>query len=179
MTTLFTGNQIACVAFLAFLSGCSESEPEIISMDPAYSGNEVVYALSSASVYNMSGTVTLKERKDNSTDVIVQLNGTTGTTAQFPVHLHLGDVSLDDANVAALLLPVADKTGRSETNLKQLADESPISFAELRRLNACIKIHASTVGEARNIILAAGNIGSAISGTSPSGRLSIGLCKSE
>lgn len=170
--------KVWCLAFLAYLIGCSEREPvEDLKMD--HTGNEVTYWLSSASAYNMSGTVTFKERLDSSTDVVIQLDGTTGSAALFPVHLHMGDVTADDADVAALLLPVPDKNGKSETTLRYLADESPISFKELKDLNACIKIHLSHTGEARNVILAAGNVGSAVSNVSPSGRLSIGLCKSE
>ncbi len=171
------GYKIACIALLAGLAGCSPNEQEI-NIDSKYTGNEAVYALTSASAYNMSGTVTFRERKDNSTDVEIALNGIKGTSALFPVHLHLGDVVTDDAAIAAMLQPVDDKTGKSLTNLRQLADESSINFTNLTELDACIKIHLSFTGEAQNVILAAGNIGSAVSNPSAAGRTSIGVCRS-
>lgn len=178
MVRQYSCSTIAALAIVVCIAGCSPAERED-ALNPDYTGNELVYALTSASAYNMSGVVTFKERTDHSTDIVIELEGIKGTSAQFPVHLHPGDVTMDDAEIAAMLLPVSDKTGKSETNLRQLLDESPINFSELKKLNACIKIHLSHVGEARNVILAAGNVGSAVSNPDPAGRLSIGLCKSE
>jgi hypothetical protein len=107
----------------------------------------------------------------------VTLNGTSGNL-QHPVHLHAGDISLADADVMALLNPVDGKTGKSTTNISMLADESIITYNELKKFAGCIKIHLAASGPERDIILAAGNIGDLSTGIS-SGRLSVGTCKSE
>lgn len=165
------------ILLAAGLAACT-TEPEIEN-EKIYTGNEVTYPLVSASVYNMSGTVTFRERTDLTTEVSITLTGNTGTDAKLPVHLHLGDVSEEDAYVAALLQPVDDRTGRSETHLERLANETSIRYADLKNLDACIKIHLSATGEGSKIILAAGNIGSAALAANPAGRRSIGICRSE
>jgi hypothetical protein len=153
--------------------GCQERENGL----EEFTGNELVYSLQSGSVYDISGTITFKERKDGSSQVYVNLSGTEGNI-ELPVHLHLGDISEADADVAALLNPVIGSIGKSETHLTKLANELPISFADIKELNASIKIHLSETGPGRDIILAAGNIGAALDNAS-SGRFGIGVCKSE
>jgi len=143
-----------------------------------FTGNEVTYDLQSASEYNVSGTVTLKEKRDGTTMMVVKVNGTSGVS-KLPVHLHLGDITTPGADVAALLNPVNAKTGNSETILKQLADESEVSYSDLLKLNACIKIHLSDVGPERDIILAGGNIGASMIKSIENGRTGFVPCKSE
>ncbi len=143
-----------------------------------FTGNEVTYDLQSASEYNISGTVTLKEKRDGSTQVVVKVTGTSGES-KLPVHLHLGDITTPAADVAALLSPVNAKTGTSETILKQLADESEVSYSDLIKLNACIKVHLSDVGPERDIILAGGNIGASMIKSIENGRTGFVPCKSE
>lgn len=152
---------------------CQESES--IS---DFTGNEITYSLQSGSQYSVSGTATIKERRDGSSTVLVSLSGTSGDS-KLPVHLHLGDITTPGADVAALLSPVNSKTGISETTLTQLANETSISYTELVKLEACLKVHLSDTGAERDIILAGGNIGeSAVKATS-SGRATLGVCKSE
>ena len=57
-----------------------------------FTGNEVTYDLQSASQYNVSGVVTVREKRDGTTQVTVKLTGTSGES-KLPVHLHLGDIS--------------------------------------------------------------------------------------
>jgi hypothetical protein len=59
-----------------------------------------------------------------------------------------------------------------------LADESTISYKQLIELNACIKIHLSSSGPDKDVVLAAGNIGEA-AGDVSGGRLGVSVCKSE
>jgi hypothetical protein len=143
-----------------------------------FTGNEVTYDLQSASQYNVSGVVTMKEKRDGTTQVTVKLTGTSGDS-KLPVHLHLGDISSPGADVAALMSPVNAKTGTSETILKQLADETEVSYSDLIKLNACVKIHLSDVGPERDIILAGGNIGASMAKSIESGRTGFVPCKSE
>lgn len=157
------------------LSACRESEQAVNS---DLTGNQTVYSLQAGSTYNISGTVTFKEKKDGTALIDLALTGTEGT-AEFPVHLHMGNIAAPDAAVAALLNPVQGKSGASETNLLQLADESKVTYAQLLQLSACVKVHLGATGPDRDIILAAGNIGQAASTDVSSGRLGISVCKSE
>ena len=143
-----------------------------------FTGNETTYALQKGSTYDISGVVTLKERKDGTATVLVDLTGIS-SEAKYPVHLHLGDLSVNGADVAALLSPVIGTTGKSETRIDRLADETPVSYSDLVKINACIKIHLSDTGTERNIILAAGNIGTAVTKTVAGGRVGVSVCKSE
>jgi len=143
-----------------------------------FTGNEVTYDLQPASQYNISGIVTFKERRDGTTEVNVKLTGTSGDS-KLPVHLHLGDISTPDADVAALLNPVNATTGISETHLKQLANESDITYEDVIKLNACIKIHLSDTGPERDVILAGGNIGASMEKSIQNGRTGFVPCKSE
>lgn len=156
------------------LLGCQESEVAKSEL----TGNEMVFPLAAGSVYDISGTVAFKEKKDGTTLVSIALSGT-DAGGLYPVHLHLGAISAADAAVAALLTPVDGATGKSETSFSMLADESPITYQDLKSLNACIKIHLAEAGPGRDIILAGGNIGSA-SSAEARGRLpEFGICKSE
>lgn len=154
-------------------AACQESENT-----SEFTGNEITYALLQGSEYEISGTVILKERKDGSTTITVSLTGTDGS-AKLPVHLHLGDISQADADVAALLSPVDSKTGKSETILTRLADETTVAYADLIALEACIKIHLADTGPGRDVVLAGGNIGESFTKSLSSGRRGIGICKSE
>jgi hypothetical protein len=157
------------------LVACQDNET---TGDKDFTGNETVYALTAGSEYDVDGTVTLKEKTDGSTVVIVALSGTEGS-AEHPVHIHLGDISAPGADVYALLNPVVGSVGTSETTLTKVADESAITYQQLVALDACMKVHLAATGESKDIILAGGNIGSAVTKASSSGRVAFGVCKSE
>ena len=96
------------------------------------------------------------------------------------MHLHLGDISTKGADVALLMNPVSGATGRSETTFNILSDESAIDYTRLTQLPACIKIHLGDTGVDRDVVLAAGNIGSSMTQSSNGGRSSgVAVCKSE
>ncbi len=157
---------------MAVLAGCQKNE--VVS---EFTGNQASYGLVQASQYAVSGMVTFKDRKDGATTVSVQLTGTDGT-AQLPVHLHMGDVATNGATVAAILNPVYGQTGKSETILSQLADQTKVSYRDLLKLSAYINVHASISGPQSAVILAAGNIGA--NGTKTSSASSrIGVCSSK
>jgi len=163
---------IGIVLIISALISCQENES---SSD--FTGNEITYQLVKGSDYDISGTVVIKERKDGTATVEVNLTGTEGN-GRFPVHLHKGSISAPDADVAALLKPVHAETGISETVLTNLADESPVRYADLIAMDACIKVHLSDTGLERNIILAGGNIGASVGKASASGREGFAVCKS-
>jgi len=155
------------------LLACQEKD----EIKTEFTGNESVYALLQASYYRISGTVTLRERFDGTALIDVELIGTEGAM-EHPVHLHLGDISTPGADVAAVLSPVIGSTGKSETVLTRLADETPISYKELLALDACIKVHFAATGESRDMILAGGNIGVASTRENTGGRMGFAVCKS-
>lgn len=165
-------NVLWIVALAVIVISCQKSE--LVS---EYTGNEASYALMPGSDFPVSGLVTFKERKDGSTTVVVSLTGTNGSQ-KLPVHLHLGDIGTPDADIAALLSPVDAQTGRSETILTALADESKVNYTQLIALAACVKIHLDSTGPGRDVILAAGNIGANASKSTSNGRISIGVCSS-
>lgn len=134
-------------------AGCQEME-----VPTDLTGYETTYELVAASTHDVKGIVTFKERKDGHTNVVIELNGTNGN-AKHPVHLHLGDITTPDADVAAQLNPVAAATGISETVLNSLTDETPITYRGLLSLKASIKVHLSDSGPEREIVLAGGNVG--------------------
>lgn len=156
---------------LLLLMACEENgeTPDL------FTGNEVIYTLEAGSTYTITGTLTLKEKKDGSAFILAELTGTEGSL-QHPVHLHLGDLSTPDAEVAALLTPVLGSTGMSETNLSTLANETSVTFAQLIELNACVKIHLAESGPGRDVILAGTNIGVAVQSAS-NGRIGIAVCQ--
>jgi len=143
----------ASILIAVVLLSCQEQETV-----SDFTGNAISYELMAGSEYNVSGTISFKERIDGFTTVLIALNGTDGT-ARHPVHLHLGTIATPHADVAALLSPVMAATGQSETLLDRLADDTPIHYQDISKLQACIKIHLSDSGPDRDIILAGGNIG--------------------
>ena len=181
---IMKGKMIKCLIFGALLlagsaivvsCGKDDSTPAVAS---EFTGNQTVYALQAASDYPISGTVTFRERKDASTTIDIALTGVTDND-QHPVHLHLGDLTTANANIAALLMPVTGKDGKSSTKVSQLSDESTVTYADLIALAACVKIHLGSTGAEADVILAAGNIGSSAAKSTPGGRLGIAVCKSK
>jgi len=160
-------------------SACSTSEPSV-KRPTDFTGNEITYSLISGSEFNISGTVVLKEQADGFTTIEISLNGMDGTEGlEFPVHLHYGNVSTDNAEVVALLNPVDGNTWKSSTVLEYLADETIMKFSDLKDIDACIKIHLAATGASKDVILSAGNIGTAIDSPDSSGKFKVGICKSE
>ncbi|MFZ6001978.1 MAG: hypothetical protein ACOYW3_15810 [Bacteroidota bacterium] len=158
-----------------FVAVLACQEPTSVS---EFTGNEKTYELAAGSAYAINGTITFKERTDCYTTVQINLNGTDGNE-KHPVHLHLGSIATPGADVAALLSPVEAKTGKSETLLKQLADETIVRYSDLSKLEACIKVHLSDTGAGRDIVLAGGNIGASYAKALANGREAIAPCKSE
>lgn len=162
----------ASILFLVVLLACQE--PEAVS---EFTGNELTYELVAGSQYDVNGTISFKERVDGFTTVKIQLKGTDGT-AKHPVHLHLGTIATPQAAVAALLSPVDASNGLSETLLDRLADDTPVKYSDISKIEACIKIHLSESGPGRDVILAGGNIGESYVKELSAGRQGFAVCGS-
>lgn len=160
------------LVLIVFIGSCAPNEQA-----SEFTGNQVTYSLIQSSQYLVSGSVTYKEMRDGNTLVLVELKGTSGES-KYPIHLHLGDLSVQGASVAGLLEPIVGNIGYSQTIFKQLADETPITYTNLTKLNSCIKIHLSSTGPQKDIVLAASNVGSAATKPLSSGRLDISICGS-
>jgi hypothetical protein len=172
----FHFNFFGSAIFILLVGSCS-NEPAI-DKPTDFTGREITYPLASGSQFNITGYVDFKERKDGYTTINIELSGMEGTNGlKFPVHLHYGNIGTNNAEVAALLNPVDGNTWKSSTVLKMLSNESPITYADLLQFDASIKIHFAATGINKDIILSAGNIGSALD--DPSGRMGIAICKSE
>jgi hypothetical protein len=164
---------IASLLCIVILLGCQEHETV-----SDFTGNEISYELVAGSEYDVNGTISFKERTDGFTTVLIALKGTDGD-AKHPVHLHLGTIATPQAAVAALLSPVVAATGKSETLLDRLADDTPIYYKDISNLEACIKIHLSEDGPGRDVILAGGNIGDSYVKELSNGRIAgFAVCKS-
>lgn len=162
---------LLCLLFILSLQACSDDNET-----SHYTGKEQIYALIQASDFPISGTVTVLERRDGHAEIHINLTGTEGDISH-PAHLHYGDISTPNAEMAAQLTPVYGKTGESITILEMLNDETPITYDELINFEGHIKVHLDA-GPNKSITLAAGDIGSAAKSSS-SGRRVIAVCKSE
>ncbi len=119
------------MATLISVLACQENQEKEILLGE-YTGNEASYPLLQASVYHVNGSVTFKEKLDGSTHATVALFGTEGSV-EHPVHLHLDNVTAPDAEILALLNPVAGKTGKGETELSKLLDETTDNIQRTHR----------------------------------------------
>jgi hypothetical protein len=156
------------------IMACQENVPD----RGEFTGNEMVYPLLQGSDYNVQGTVIIKEKLDGYSLIKIQVTGTEGDI-EHPVHLHVGNTGTSGAAILALLNPVLGKTGVSETEFSQLSDETFVTYQQLLHLDASIKIHLSASGPDKDIILAAGNIGSnSIGHEHPGGRVDVAVCES-
>lgn len=166
------------VGFLLVIFAMASCQPENKEAISEFTGNETTYDLQQASDFTVSGFITFKERKDGKVTAVIQLTGTSGSL-KHPVHLHRGDLTTENADIALLLNPVLGNSGKSETTFNLLSDETAITYAMLKDFAGSIKIHLGDVGDDRNVILAAGNIGSSYAKANPTGRTGISVCKSE
>jgi len=163
------------IVMCGLFAACQPAANDVVS---DFTGNETTYDLQSGSTHGVTGTIVFKERKDGQITSNIKLNGTSGTQ-QHPVHLHLGNLSTPDADIALLLTPVNAATGTSTTLISRLADESILTYAQLKNFEASVKIHLGDVGADRDVILAAGDIGLSFTKANPGGRTGIATCKSE
>ncbi|MEM9859940.1 MAG: hypothetical protein AAF843_21515 [Bacteroidota bacterium] len=152
--------------------GCSDDTGSALE---EFTGNELVYDLFQSSDFPISGSVTFQERIDGDVQVTVELEGTEGAI-QHPVHLHFGDLSVPDAEIAFLLNDLKGSDGVSTTTVSKLSDESNFSFDTIGEFNGSIKVHLSATGADQDIILAAGNIGA--NQNVISGRRKVAICSS-
>ena len=125
-----------------------------------YSGKTVTYDLYSASDYNYTGSIIIKELANKDLEFNLRLNGNkSDATYFFPAHLHFGAYDQPDAAIAYLLNPIDIRTLSSTTIISSLTNGQKITFEDLATLDAHIKVHLADSGPDYQVILSAGNIG--------------------
>ncbi len=154
MTTLkFKSQYIALIVIIAsFAFACEDNEPELGD----FTGNEVTYQINASDDYDITGTITFKEKKDNSFVAEVKVNNTQDG-AVHPLHLHYGAIGAD-GDLAALLNPVKGESGTSFTEVKVLGNEETFTYSNLLNFDGSIKIHLDDASN-KDIVLAGGNVG--------------------
>ncbi len=159
---------------IASLLACNDGSS---AADDEYTGRELVYDLFQTSEFPTSGNVTFRERTGGEIEVSVTLDGTEGDIYH-PVHLHFGDLDVPDAEIAFLLNDLLGETGTSSTLVSQLSDETIFTFDMIDKFDGSVKVHLGSTGEARDVVLAGGNIG-INKNISTTGRKKVSVCKSE
>lgn len=147
--------------------------------DPNLTGRTKFYPLFSGSPRNYTGAALLQERTDAGTRIIIQLDGEPATGLSFPVHIHAGAASVNEAPLLATLNPVDGVDLTSVTEFYQLADGTIIGYSGLLELNAHIRIHLGDSPEDRMVILAIGNIGSNFREGEDLSEIEITMCSTE
>ncbi|UII31788.1 hypothetical protein LVD17_26215 [Fulvivirga ulvae] len=169
--TLYAALLIVSLSFVS-CSGDDQDENNL------FTGREITYNLLQGSDFPVYGTVTFKERKDNSLQAEIKLEGTEGDAAH-PAHMHYGDISNPDAEMALPLNDLSAKTGESVTIITKLTDETPFVYDDLLVFDGSVKVHLAATGEGKKVVLAGGNIGDGAKAASTNGRVMMAVCKSE
>lgn len=162
------------ITSLAFVSCSDDDQAE----NDLFTGREVTYNLLQGSDFPVYGTVTFKERKDLSLQAEIKLEGTEGDAAH-PAHMHYGDISNPDAEMALPLNDLSAETGESITIITKLMDETSFGYDDLLVFDGSVKVHLSATGDGKNVVLAGGNIGKGAKVSGANGRVKIAVCKSE
>jgi Cu/Zn superoxide dismutase len=130
---------------------CEEEDGPML---PDPTGNTMSYDLMSVSDPGISGTATFTELDDGSTQLIIDLNGTSRGT--HPAHIHM-NTAAEGGDIAVSLTPVDGSTGMSETIIETLDDGTSISYDQLLDFNGYINVHLSSSDLAT--LIAQGDIG--------------------
>lgn len=139
------------------LAGCSKDSQES-SQEVSATPTSVTYQLNSVAKPEVSGKVTFKKIDDATTEVTLQLNGS--STDVHVGHVHL-NTALAGGPVAITLKPIECDCENSITIVTKLDNGEPISFEELSNFDGYVDIHQSE--SEMDVIIALGNIGKNVS----------------
>lgn len=118
-------------------------------------GESVVYELGSVSDPSISGTATFAKRKNGFSLVTIQLEGTTDGNSH-PSHIH-NNSAAEGGGIAVDFKPIDGATGISRTTIRQLNDETAITYDELLDFNGYVNVHLSSAE--LGTLIAQGDIG--------------------
>ena len=140
----FKGMPLALLFFAAILVSCNNEEDEvmpIVEEDPALTGDTKQFPLMPVSNEGISGMVTFLEQDNNSTKIIIQLNGTTGSTPH-PAHIHF-NTAAEGGDIAVNLKTVPGGMGVSNTSVGVLSNGTAITYSQLLNFDGYINVHLS------------------------------------
>lgn len=139
---------ILSIGIPVLFADCSKDDSE-----PQKLGSKE-FSLHSVDKPEVQGKVTFYERKDGSTDVVLQLNGS--STDIHPGFIYNGKESAG-GSVAITLDPIECDCQSSTTTVTKLDNGTAITYDALKAFNGHVKIHQSA-SELQTVI-ARGNIG--------------------
>lgn len=146
--------KILLIALLGMsIIACEDDDDD--SMNPGPTGEEMVYNLDSRDVQGMSGTATFVKNDDQSTTIILELQGAVDGDS-YPAHIH-DNTAVEGGGIAVSLEPVAGSSGRSEITISTLDNGQSVSYDQLLQYDGYINIHKSADDLAT--IVAQGDIG--------------------
>ncbi len=125
--------------------------------------------------YNISGKATFTEIDNNNLNLLIEVSPTAEGLFH-PTHLHFGKID-GEGKMALVLNPVDGKTGKSETVISKLGDDTLFNYDRLQSFDGHIKVHLGDDGPDYDIILAAVNIGNAAGTTAPEQAGDITVCQ--
>lgn len=102
-------------------------------------GDEKVYQLTPVADPNVTGTATISERKNGNTLVTVALTNT-AAGASYPSHIHANTIA-ESGGIVISLANVDGTTGMARTNVRQMDDETAITYDELLDFNGYLNVH--------------------------------------
>ncbi|WP_290567888.1 CHRD domain-containing protein [Leeuwenhoekiella sp. UBA6783] len=119
-------------------------------------GNTKTYLLGSKDVATISGSALFSERKDGTTLVELNINGTPAG-GMHPAHIH-NNTAVEGGSIAITLGTVDGTTGMSAIQVETLDDyETPVSYSDLLDFDGYINVHLSAAD--LGTIVAQGDIG--------------------
>ena len=145
---------LTMAALSVMTMSCEDEGPTMPDM-PSSTGNMMSYDLMSVSDPSISGTATLTELDDGSTQLNIDLSGTSSGNMH-PSHIHF-NTAAEGGDIAVSLTPVDGSTGMSETIIETLDDGTAISYEQLLAFDGYINVHFSSSDLAT--LVAQGDIG--------------------
>jgi len=120
-----------------------------------FEGQTQSYDLAAVDDSNVSGVAIFDEQEDGTTRITLDLTGTQ-SGAEHPAHIHANSVA-EGGDIQISLNPVDGTTGRSETVVSTLDDDTAITYQELIGHDGHINVHMSE--DDLETIVAQGDIG--------------------
>ena len=118
-------------------------------------GTSKVYELGAKDVEGIMGTATFFERVNGKALAVIELEGTP-EDGMHPAHIH-ENTAAEGGAIAFTFNPVVGASGRSETNVESLDDETEIGFDDILTIDGYINVHLSA--DELATLVAQGDIG--------------------
>lgn len=150
---LFKNYLLSIVCAFVMFTACNDDDDDMGTEEPQLTGENVQFNLVGSS--GVSGTATFAEMDDNSTQVTIDLNGTT-SGGDHPAHIHMNSAA-ERGGIAIDLSNVDGATGTSVTIITTTNDNTSITYDELIVYDGYINVHNSA--DDLGTLIAQGDIG--------------------